>query len=201
MSKLIDVTLTLILEPHTAILDLIRESVKGGVTAIVLRDKFFNDRDFYEQALLIKGVCRELNVSLIINDRVDVAIAIEANGVHIGKTDIPYHAVRKILPENMSIGCTAESLEDVIEAEKYELDYLGIIPVFPSLNKPNLKQPFGLEGLRKARDLSRHRLLAIGGVKPENAKAIKEAGADGLAVASAICRAASQYEAARTFRF
>lgn len=200
MLRVMDTSLTLILEPHANLPELIREAVKGGVTSVILRDKFFNDRDFYEQALLIKKVCRELNVALIINDRVDIALAIEAEGVHIGKTDIPYAAVRKILPQSMSIGWTAESLEDVLEAEKYDLDYLGIVPVFPSLNKLHLVPPFGLEGLKKARELSRHRLLAVGGVKPENANAIKEAGADGLAVESAICRAASPCEAASAMR-
>lgn len=199
MSRLVDLSLTLVLEPHAHILDLIKEAARGGVTSVVLRDKFFNDRDFYEQALLIKEICRQLNISLIINDRVDIALSIEADGVHIGKSDIPYDGVRKILPKNMVIGRTAESFEDVLEAENYDLDYLAIVPVFPSLNKPYLEQPFGLEGLKKARGLSRHRLLALGGVKPENAHAIKDAGADYLAIGSAICRATSPYEAAKAF--
>jgi thiamine-phosphate pyrophosphorylase len=196
---MINLNLVLILEPHIDILKLIEEAVLGGVTCVQWRDKFYNDRDFYEQALLIKKLCDRLNVSLIINDRVDIALAVGADGVHLGKSDFPYEAARKILPENMIIGGTAETLEDVIEAEKYDLGYLSIVPVFTSSNKASVGEPWGLEGLKKARALSRHRLLATGGITVENARIIRDIGIDGLAVASHICREASHCEAARAF--
>lgn len=196
MSREIDLSLMLVLEPHTHLSELIQEAVRGGATCVQWRDKFYNDRDFYERALLIKEVCRKLNVPLLINDRIDVALAMEADGVHLGKTDLPYDAARKILPRNMILGGTAESIEDVLEAERYDLDYLCVVPIFPSSNKPQ-GRPLGLEGLKKARELSRHRLIAGGGITANNAKAVREIGIEGLAAASDICRAISHYEAAR----
>ncbi|MEI6806692.1 MAG: thiamine phosphate synthase [Myxococcaceae bacterium] len=199
MAKLIDLRLQLILEPHTKIFSLIEEAVKGGVTCVQWRDKFYNDRDFYDQAILIKELCQKLGVPLIINDRVDIALAIKADGVHLGKTDLAYDAARRIIPRSMILGGTAESLEDVAEAERYDLDYLGLITVFSSTSNSTSSKPFGLDGLRKARAISRHRLIATGGIKPENTKSIREIGIDGLGVASAICRAASHCEAAQMF--
>lgn len=199
MPRTIDIRLQLVLEPHANPSWLIREAVRGGVTCVQWRDKFFNDRDFYERAILIKSVCHEMRVPFIINDRVGIALAVGADGVHLGQSDLPFKVARRILPDHMFIGWTVETFEEIVVAEKYDLDYLAISPVFATQTKTDAKEPFGLDGLKKARAMSRHRLVAIGGMTPENAAEVRAAGADGLAVVSAICRAASPYEAARSF--
>lgn len=199
MPRFLDIRLQLVLEPHANPSWLVHEAVRGGVTCVQWRDKFFNDRDFYERAVSIKSVCHEMKVPLIVNDRVDIALAVGADGVHLGQSDLPFEVARRILPDHMFIGWTVETFEEILAAEKYDLDYLAISPVFATQTKTDAKEPFGLDGLKKARALSRHRLVAIGGVTPENAAEVRAAGADGLAVVSAICRAASPYEAARSF--
>lgn len=199
MQRNLNVSLQLVLEPHSNIPWLIQEAVRGGVTCVQWRDKFFNDNDFYEQAVLIKSVCRKLGVPLIINDRVDIALAVEADGVHLGQSDLPFEVARRILPAHMTIGWTVENFAEIEAAEKYDLDYLGISPVFLTHTKEDLAKPFGLEGLRQARKMSRHKIVAIGGITPANAAEVRAAGADGLAVVSAICRSLTPYEATKAF--
>lgn len=199
MPRCLDTRLQLVLEPHANYEMLISESVRGGVTCVQFRDKNLSDRDFYDKAREIQAICRSHKVPLIINDRVDIALAIEAQAVHLGQSDMPFAIARRLLPEFMSIGLSAECLEDVKQAEKLDLDYLAISPVFLTPTKPDTAEPFGLEGLRKAREYSRHPLVAIGGVNASNFRELRQAGADGLAVVTAICRARSPYEAARSF--
>lgn len=192
--------LQLVLEPHADVSWLIQEAVRGGVTSVQWRDKFYNDRDFYERALIVRNVCKELGVPLIVNDRVDVALAIEADGVHLGQSDLPYEIARRVLHKNMTIGWTAETFEDIERAKNYELSYLAISPLFPTHTKTDTKTAFGLDGLRKARAMTKHTLIAIGGINAENVNSVFETGADGIAVVSAICRAHSPYEAARSLK-
>ncbi|MBH1989238.1 MAG: thiamine phosphate synthase [Myxococcaceae bacterium] len=189
--------LQLVLEPHADLPALIREAVRGGVTLVQWRDKYYNDRDFYEQGLIVRQVCRELQVPMVVNDRVDIALAIGADGVHIGQSDLPYEVARRILPAHMIIGLTAETLKDVEQAEPLEVAYLALSPVFETHTKEDTKAPFGLEGVRKARSISRHRLIAVGGVNRGNIHEVLNAGADGVAVVSAICRSSSPCEAAK----
>ncbi len=197
MSRNIDIRLQLVLEPHANLPWLIGEAVRGGVTCVQWRDKFFSDRDFYEQALRVKSICRELKVPLIINDRLDMALAIGADALHLGQRDLPFEVARRILPDNMAIGLSAETLEDVQKAQSLEVDYLAISPVFHTMTKADIGTTFGWEGFAKARYLSRHKLVAIGGINAENGKELRMRGADGLAVVSAICRSENPYEAAK----
>ncbi|MEI6806878.1 MAG: thiamine phosphate synthase [Myxococcaceae bacterium] len=199
MIRNIDVALQLVLEPHAQVPWLIQEAVRGGVTCVQWRDKFFNDNDFYNRAVEIKSICYELKVPLIINDRVDIALAIGAAGVHLGQKDLPFEVARGILPASMSIGWTVENFEELEEAEKYDVEYIGISPVLLTSTKLDAAPPFGIEGLQRARKMSRHKLVAIGGMTPENASAVRAAGADGLAVVSAICRSQNPYETAKAF--
>lgn len=199
MQRNLDITLQLVLEPHSNVPWLIQEAVRGGVTCVQWRDKFFNDKDFYERAVSLKSVCRELNVPFIVNDRVDIALAVGADGVHLGQKDLPFEVARRILPAHMSIGWTVENLQEVQAAQEYDLDYLALSPVFLTQTKEDTATPFGLEGLRQARNISRHKLVAIGGITPANAFEVQAAGADGLAVVSAICRSQTPYDAVKAF--
>ncbi|MES2503778.1 MAG: thiamine phosphate synthase [Myxococcota bacterium] len=195
----LNISLQLVLEPHSNLPWLISEAVRGGVTCVQWRDKFFSDHDFYEQAKVIKQVCSDLSVPLIINDRLDMALAIGAEAVHLGQKDMPFHVARRILPDHVAIGISAESLEDVEKAADLDLDYLAISPVFKTATKTDLAPPFGFDGLEKARKMSRHRLVAIGGIKAHHVSTLRQIGVDGVAVVSAIMRAQSPYEAAKAF--
>ena len=134
---------------------------------------------------------------LIINDRLDVALAVEADGVHVGQDDMPYEIVRKLLGPKAIIGLSVETWEDVERAEALDCDYLGVSPVFATPTKTDTKAPWGLEGLARIRAASRHPLVAIGGLHAGNAAAAVLAGADTLAVVSAVCAAADPCAAAQ----
>jgi thiamine-phosphate pyrophosphorylase len=128
-------------------------------------------------------------VPLIINDRVDVALAVGAEGVHVGQDDMPYKTARSLMGPDAIIGLSVETWEDVEEAEGLDCDYIGVSPVFETPTKTDTKGSWGLEGLAKIRAFSRHRLVAIGGLNASNAEDTVKAGADCLAIVSAICSA------------
>jgi thiamine-phosphate pyrophosphorylase len=182
------------------IIDVVKQALKGGVTVVQLREKELNTRQFVERASELKKILRPYNVPLIINDRIDIALAVEADGVHIGQNDMPLELVKKIVPGNMIIGLSVETLQQVKEAEGLNVDYLGVSPIFSTPTKTNFDdKPWGLEGLRKARKISKHILVAIGGINAENAEDVIKAGADGIAVVSGICSAENPETASRDF--
>lgn len=164
-------------------------SVKGGARYVQIREKDQTTRNFIEEALRIREVLAPFRVPLIINDRVDVALAIGAEGVHVGQDDMPYAMARSLMGPGAIVGLSVETWEDVEEAEGLDCDYIGVSPVFATPTKTDTKGPWGLDGLTKIRAFSRHRLVAIGGINPSNATQVVEAGADCLAVVSAICAA------------
>ena len=172
-----------------SIQDVIFQAIKGGVSMVQIREKEISTRTFIKEAQEIKKLIEPFDVPLIINDRVDVALAIGADGVHIGQQDIPYPFVRKILGEDAIIGLSVETLQQVQEAEDYNVAYLGVSSIFPTNTKINKNQIWGLEGLKKVRASSHHSLIAIGGINLSNAASVFDVGADGIAVVSAICSA------------
>jgi len=172
-----------------ATLDIVKAAVQGGVTCVQLREKDCSTLEFIEQALAIKNFLKAGGVPLIINDRVDVALAIEADGVHLGQTDMPLDIAKKIVGDSMIIGISAESIEDAVEAEKGGADYLGVSPIYATPTKTDTAPPLGLEGLRAIRKAVRLPLVGIGGLNRENAAAVIENGGNGVAVVSAIVAA------------
>lgn len=169
---------------------IVRQAIEGGVTMVQLREKELNTKQFVQKAITLKNILKPFNVPLIINDRVDIALAINADGIHIGQADMPFELVKKIVSKNMIIGLSVENYEQAKEAESFDLDYIGVSPVFATPTKTNFEtKPWGLEGLRKLKALSKHNLIAIGGINAENTAKVIEAGADGIAVVSAICSA------------
>lgn len=178
--------------------DIVRQAVEGGVTMVQLREKHASTRFFIEEALRIKQLLAPYGVPLLINDRVDVALAVEANGVHVGQEDMPYPLARRLMGEKAIIGLSIETEEQLREAEAWDVDYLSVSPVFFTPTKTDTKGAWGLEGLARVRQLSRHRLVAIGGINASNAEAVVRAGADSLAVVSAICVAPDPRLAAQT---
>lgn len=169
--------------------DVVLQAVQGGVAYVQLREKDLSTRAFVEEAIAVKQVLLPSHVELIINDRVDVALACGADGVHLGQQDMPYATARKLMGDRAIIGLSVETWEDVQAAEKLDVNYIGVSPVFVTPTKTDTKEPWGLAGLNKIKTFSRHPLVAIGGINASNAQAVAEAGADCLAVVSAICSA------------
>ena len=180
--------------------DVVRAAVRGGVTAVQLREKDCSTRQFLEIGRSVQEACRSLGVPFIVNDRADLALVLKADGIHIGQDDLPPRDARRLLGPDAVIGLSVETLEQALEAEAEDVDYLGVSPIFATPTKPDTRGEWDLAGLSKLRRLTRRDLVAIGGINPENAGAVIEAGADGIAVVSAICAAADPERAARDLR-
>jgi thiamine-phosphate pyrophosphorylase len=175
--------------------DVVRQAAEGGASAVQLREKDFSTRDFVEEAKAIKKILLPFGVPLIINDRIDVALAVEADGVHVGQSDMPYAVARKLMGQKAIIGVSVETWDDVENAQELDCDYIGVSPVFETPTKTDTKGAWGLDGLKKIRDYSRHKLVAIGGINESNAARVVAAGAHSIAVVSAICCADNPCEA------
>ncbi|MFZ3045246.1 MAG: thiamine phosphate synthase [Desulfatirhabdiaceae bacterium] len=169
--------------------DVILQAVKGGAAMVQLREKSASTRFFIEEARRIQKILAPYAVPLIINDRVDVALAVGADGVHIGQEDMPYPLARKLLGPGAIIGLSVETPEQVEAAQDLDVAYLGVSAIFATPTKTNTRNHWGLDGIRKVRSMSRHSLVAIGGITASNAAEVMQAGADSLAVVSAICSA------------
>ena len=180
--------------------EIVRAAVAGGVTCVQLREKSCGPREFIEEARALVAVLRDTGVPLIVNDRVDVALAAGANGVHLGQRDMALADARRLGPPGWIIGISAESVEDAIRAEREGADYIGVSPVFATPTKTDTAPPLGLEGLRAIRAAVKIPLVAIGGIHAGNAREVIRAGADGLAVVSAIASADSPQAAAAALR-
>lgn len=179
------------------IVDIVRESVEGGATMVQLREKTLDTGAFVALALRLKEVLKPYGVPLVINDRVDVALACDADGVHIGQSDMPYEMARKLMGPDKIIGLSVENFEQIEQANSLDVDYVGISPVFATPTKTDTAAPFGLDGLCRAVRLSKHPTVAIGGMNSSTAAEVMAAGTDGIAVVSAIVCAESPREASR----
>jgi thiamine-phosphate pyrophosphorylase len=175
---------------------IVEEAVKGGVTMVQLREKNFCTNDFLELTIRLKKILKPYNVPLIINDRLDIVLAADADGLHIGQSDMPYHIARKLLGYEKIIGLSVETIAQAREANKLDVDYIGISPVFMTGTKTDINTPLGLEGIREIASFSKHRIVGIGGIDAGNTKAVIEAGANGVAVVSAIISAGDPAKAA-----
>lgn len=178
----------------------VEEAVKGGVTMVQLREKSLSTRAFIERARRLKSLLETYNVPLIINDRVDVALAADADGVHIGQSDMPFQTAHRLLGEGKIIGLSAEKQSDVLEADNWDLSYLAVSPLFATPTKTDTENPWEIEGLQWVRQQSRHPLVVIGGLHTGNVREAVMNGANGIAVVSAVCSAPSPREAARELK-
>lgn len=177
--------------------EIVAEAVAGGVTMVQLREKEAPTGEFVALAKSLKALLAPLGVPLIINDRVDVALAADADGVHIGQSDMSYEDARRLLGEDKIIGLSVENFDDLAVANTLDVDYVGISPVYGTPTKSDTAEPFGLEGLRKAVAMSVHPTVAIGGMNASTIGEVMAAGTDGVAVVSAICSAPSPRKAAQ----
>lgn len=178
----------------------VKDAVEGGVTMVQLREKDIDTRTFIEEALELKALLGPLGVPLIINDRVDVALASDADGVHIGQSDMPYAIARRLLGPDRIIGLSVENMDQVAQADALDVDYIGVSPVFATPTKTDTARPFGLEGLREAVKLSHHPTVAIGGMNALTAADVMATGTDGIAVVSAIIAAPDPRAAAEELK-
>jgi len=174
--------------------DVVFQALKAGVSYVQMREKDVSTRFFVEEAQKIKAIMTPFQVPLIINDRLDVALAIGADGVHIGQDDMPYDMARKIMGPRAIIGLSVENWEDVEKAQELDVDYLGVSPIFETPTKTDTKGSWGLEGLTRIKAYSRHPLVGIGGLNASNAADAVKAGADCIAVVSAICSASDPFK-------
>ena len=159
----------------------------GGATFVQLREKNLPALDFYNEAKAALTVARQRGVTLIINDRVDVALALGAPGVHLGQDDLPPDAARKLLGDNAIIGYSTHTVSQAISAACLPVDYIAIGPIFQTSSKANPDPVVGLDGLRAVRKaIGDVRLVAIGGISQENAASVIDGGADSVAVISAL---------------
>lgn len=180
--------------------EIVAAAVAGGVSCIQLREKSCGTREFMNEALALQPLLKSRDIPLIINDRLDIALAIEADGVHLGQSDMPIGMARKIAGDSLIIGISAESVDDALRAEQEGADYIGISPVFSTPTKTDIAPPLGLEGVRQIRALVDIPLVGIGGINLDNAESVLAAGADGIAVVSAIVSAADPAGAAKKLK-
>lgn len=202
MKPQFDLTLYLVTDPKLSDGDLpgkVDTAIQGGVTLVQLREKTADSRQFLETALQIREVTDRYGIPLIINDRIDIALACNAAGVHLGQQDIPCKIAREILGPDKLIGVTAKTVEQAIQAECDGADYLGCGALFPSGAKPEA-QPITLSTLSKILASVHIPVTAIGGINAENVHLPVEAGANGVAVVSAILGQPDVSAAARKLR-
>lgn len=156
----------------------------AGVKAVQYREKCADTRDIYEEARRLKALCR--GALFLINDRVDLALAVDGDGVHLGQQDLPYTIARKIMGPGKIIGITVSSLVEALDASRQGADYLGVSPIFPTATKADAGTPGGLDLIREIRKRVSLPLIAIGGITLANAPEVIQAGADGLCAISAV---------------
>jgi len=179
------------------IISALEQAIEGGVSLVQLRAKKLKTHEFFELSLKARESTKKKSIPLIINDRIDIALSCKADGVHLGQEDLPVSYARKILGEKKLIGVSVNTENEAEEAEKRGADYLGVGPIYFTQTKKDIKPPLGLEGLREIRKRVRIPILAIGGINAENAREIIEAGADGIAVVSAILATENTIKATR----
>jgi len=163
----------------------IEASIEGGVTLVQLREKDISSLDFYNLAVAVKKITDKHNVPLIINDRIDIALAVDAAGVHVGQSDIPTKVARKIIGEEKILGISAATLEEAKLAEAEGADYLGIGAVFPTDTKKDARS-VSIELLGEIKKSLTVPVVGIGGINENNVELLKESKIDGIAVVSAI---------------
>lgn len=180
--------------------NVVKQAVAGGVTMVQVREKHGDIRRFIEVALAVKAILHKSGVPLIINDRVDVALAVDADGVHLGQSDMPADIARRLLGKDKLLGLSIENEQQLIEAQSLPVDYLGLSAVFATPTKTNIKKEWGIAGLANAVAQSSFPIVAIGGINMTNLEAIIATDVDGIALVSAICHAKSPLNAAKKIR-
>lgn len=177
----------------------VEQLAAGGASLVQLREKRASPREFYQAALEAMMIARRLGVQIIINDRVDIAIAVKADGVHLGQDDLPPDRARPLLGETRLIGFSTHSLEQALVADSAPVDYVAIGPIFQTITKDRPDPAVGLETLSEVRRLISKPVVAIGGITLETASSVIEAGADSVAVIADLLSSGDIRERTRAF--
>lgn len=175
----------------------VEDAILGGVSIVQVREKDVSTREFYNVALEVKKVTDYYKVPIIINDRLDIAQAINAQGVHLGQKDMELSIARKLLGQDKIIGISVGTVKEALEAEKNGADYLGIGTVFPTGSKKDIANLIGLNGLKEIKNNIRIPSVAIGGINKDNFKEVIGAGVQGISVISAILKEEDVKKAAK----
>jgi thiamine-phosphate pyrophosphorylase len=182
--------LYIILDPYVvrrlSLVEALKEAAAGGATLFQYRDKTSSGREVYREAEQLQQAARDVAATLIVNDRCDVALAVEADGVHLGQSDLPLSLAKGIIRPNKLIGISTHTVDQVREAAAGGADYVGFGPIFPTTSKADHEPAVGVEGLRQARMLTPLPMFAIGGLTVASVEGLIQAGADGIAVMSAV---------------
>jgi len=179
--------------------EIITQLIDGGATFIQIREKTATPRDFYHEAKTVIAYAHEHSAKIIINDRVDIAIAVGADGVHLGQDDLPPEHARKLMGDSAIIGYSTHSIEQAIAATKLPVDYIAIGPIFQTTSKDNPDPVVGLDMLRTIKPLIDKPLVAIGGITLSTCRDVWDAGADSVAIISDLYTQSDIAERAREF--
>ena len=177
--------------------ELAKMAIEGGADTIQFRQKEGSTRELIESAQAVQAVCAKHGISLIVNDRADIALAAGAAGAHFGQDDLPITVGQRILPPEMIIGASARTEEKILEAISAGADYIGFGPIYQTSSKLDAETPKGLEALRRMSEIAQCPVIAIGGITVDTAYEVIRAGAHGIAVISAVCGQADPVAATR----
>jgi thiamine-phosphate pyrophosphorylase len=180
--------------------DIASQALRGGVTMLQLREKNKALKEVLAVGRQIRSLCREYQVPFIVNDRIDLAMLLDADGVHVGQDDIPYIEARKLLGDNKIIGVSAGTLEEAEQAAIDGADYLGVGAIYATATKADAGKPIGTSLIREIHRRWNIPQVGIGGINADNVRAVIAAGADGAAVVSAISDQLDPYSAAMLLR-
>ncbi len=185
--------------PDRPLLEVLTASAEAGANIVQYRNKTASMNAAYTEALSLRRIAQELGVIFIVNDRCDLALAVDADGVHLGQGDLPLHLARKVMGPDKLIGISTHSREQVMAAIAGEPNYLGFGPIFTPGSKLDHDPVVGLQGLRTIRPLTALPIFAIGGITADRTEDVIRAGADGVAVISAILKAPDISQAVTDF--
>jgi len=182
-----------------SLVDVVQVTAQHGLRMVQYRNKKGSMREAYREALQLRQVAGDHQVLFLVNDRCDLALAVDADGVHLGQSDLSLNLARRLMGPDRLIGISTHRAEEVIEATAGGADYIGFGPMYPTKTKPDHERVVGIEGLKKARSLTHLPIFAIGGITPDSVKELLMAGASGVAVASAVLDAPDCEASVRTF--
>ncbi len=185
---------------HRSLAEVVSAAICGGAGVVQFREKGVNTRQMVESAAILQRVCRQLGAVFIVNDRLDVALAVDADGVHLGQNDMPVRLARRLLGREKLLGISIQETRAMHEAVREGADYLSLSPVFATATKPDHEQPLGLERVRALAGRSPLPVVVIGGINRTNVTEVMRTGVQGVCVVSAIMSAPDPEQAARELK-
>lgn len=182
-----------------SLIDVVKAAIEGGTTAVQYREKQASTKQMVSEVMKLKKLCNSHGVLFFVNDRIDVALAVDADGVHLGQNDMPLTIARRIFGGDKIIGITVHNEEELVRAELEGADYVSFAPVFATPTKPDHKTPMGTVKLSQLASKTRLPSVAIGGINLDNAEEVYKTGIDGVCIISSIMQAADPEYVARAF--